>query len=151
MQNTIIKTGVNFGLASLTLAVLLISSCTSFSENKIADNEDTELVKRDVDNLQKEYNEAYNTLKYKSDSTFIKNDLAISLLKLDVQSMSVKEGERTKDQLAILGEKNQLLKKQIEDYQTDDYNKWETFKNHFDDDMIQLEKEIKNLTEVCYK
>jgi hypothetical protein len=134
------------GLAFFMTILILCSACSSFTETKEETDATEDLVeaKEDLDKAKKDYLKKYEAFKLESNQKIAENEKNIALLK------SINKGKAAKTELdaliATFEEKNELLKKQINEYEESDLSKWESFKIEFNRDMETLGSALRDLT-----
>lgn len=149
MNNKVKKSFLNYGLASLMMATLLFSSCTSTTENEAEKTNDAKEnlidAQNDLDQAKKDYAIQYEAFKLESDNRVTENEEIIAQLKEDSKNKSKEVKADLDNQLSVLEQKNKDLKQKVRDYKNDGNDKWESFKVEFNHDMDNLGQALKDL------
>ena len=120
----------------------LVTSCQSQSD-KIA--EARENVREAEENLQKVQDEpvsAYEQFKLETTDQIDANDKAIADFR---DKLAKKDRPRYEKRIAALQQKNNDLRKRLDEYKGKDENAWTSFKVEFKHDMDELAQAIKDL------
>jgi len=139
MKNPIFILAIIVFLAGITL-----NSCQSSAKkvenarnnvieaNKVLDNASKELMS-DIENFRKE-----------TENKITANNHYIAEFKVRLTKEKKEKRARYEKKLAQLEQKNNDLKKQLDEYQAAGKDKWTSFKSDFNRDMDELGKALKN-------
>lgn len=149
MNKRIKKSFLALGIATLTIAAISFSGCTSNAEKERAANEANEKLieaKKDLDEAKKVYDEKLAAFKIESDNRLAENEKSIAALKEEIKKKSKTVRAELDAKLAALELKNQLMKEKVRDYKDEGAEQWEAFKIEFNRDMDNLGEALKDLT-----
>ncbi len=133
-------------LASITIITsLTLTSCSTSSE-KVENAEQAVIdADNDLDKAKKDYTEEYNKFKLESDEKITANEKLIADLK-EYSKNKKKEAkieyEKSIDNLEVM---NNVMKEKINDYQDEGNDQWQSFKDEFNHDMLELGQAINDL------
>ena len=115
---------------------LLLSSCNERRDEDVRDaKEDVKQANQDLKNAQDEYNEDWQQFKREAEIKMDANDKMIKDYKIEIQTASKKFKLKYEKEVAALELKNIVLRKKISEYKYEGKDKWEEFKQSFNEDM----------------
>jgi len=115
-------------------------------ENILEGKKDVIDAKQDLKAAQKDSVADYQNFKKESEAKILNNEKSLADLKVKVSKADLKDKAEYEKKLAVLEQKNVNLKKRLVDYKLNGETKWSSFKTGFNNDMDELEKELKNFT-----
>ncbi len=139
------KSIVVMAVAILLTGSIVISCNTPAEKVEKAENKVTE-ANKDLDAANKQYMDDVQNFRRETSAQMATNDSSIAVLqaKIDIQKNVVKADY--KKQIAELEQRNNDMKKRMNDYKSEGKDSWVTFKTTFNHDMDELSKTVKNLT-----
>lgn len=142
-----------FGLASVTMAVILFNGCKLPSEDKETSNtgeakENLVEAKESIDEAKKAHGFRYEAFKLEWDEKIAENEKVIAELKAKARIESKDAKLDFEKELAVLEQKNQALKEKMSSYKDKGDDGWKSFKIEFDQDIDSLGQALKVLTKI---
>jgi hypothetical protein len=134
-------------IASAVLVIGALSIGCNNSTEKLNDAKadvveaDAELVK-----AKAEYLEDMKVYREEAALRIIENEKSIAEFKVRVAKEKKEAKSEYNEKIAALEAKNTDMKKQLDNYQDDGFEKWKSFKEEFGKDMDSLGNAFKNLT-----
>jgi hypothetical protein len=115
-------------------------------ENILEEKQDVVKAKQDLKVAQKDSVADYQNFKKESEARILNNEKILADLKVKVSKADLKDKADYEENLATLNQKQVNLKKRFVDYKMNGETKWSSFKKSYNNDMDELEKELKNFT-----
>ncbi|MDD4150846.1 MAG: hypothetical protein PHE33_12545 [Bacteroidales bacterium] len=142
MKNKI-KSFSYLSVAVFASFIILIVGCSAPNEKTNDATENLIDAKKDLDKAQENYDEMYEEYRDVVDRKISENKKTIADLRKEINNKEAKA--ELEKRLLELEHENQSLKEKIRDYKNDDVDKWELFKNEFNNDMKNLQQSLKDL------
>ena len=144
-------------LTMAAIAFIAVTASTSYGQNidkksdKARENilegkKDVINAKQDLTVAQKDSVADYQNFKKESEVKILNNEKSLADLKVKVSKTDLKDKAEYEKNLSALKQKNENLKKRLVDYKLNGETKWSSFKTGFNNDMDDLEKELKDFT-----
>jgi Skp family chaperone for outer membrane proteins len=125
---------------------MLITSCGKTSEQKVEGaKENFEGVKDDLKDAKTAYLAEWQAFKEEADEKIDANQKRIEAFKAKMSKAGSTAKENYNKEVAVLEQKNQDLKKKLDEYKDDGQSKWKEFKANFNDDMDAIGKTMTDL------
>jgi outer membrane murein-binding lipoprotein Lpp len=143
-----LTTGGTSVFAILTLVtVLVFAGCDSPAQKVEASKEDeVTRAQEDLDNAREAYKAEVAKFKMEHNQRIAANERVIEGLKADMKNSKKEVKAAYKDQVAAMEKRNAELKKELDEYNDDTMNSWQSFKAEFSDDMNQLGQAFSDFT-----
>ncbi len=134
-------------MASALLLVGAFSMGCSNSSEKLKDaKEDVVEADAELEKAKAEYLEDMKAYRIEAAQRIIENEKSIAEFKARVAKDKKEAKTEYNEKIADLEAKNTDMKKQLDNYQDDGFEKWKSFKEEFGKDMDSLGNAFKNLT-----
>lgn len=142
-KNTLIA---HSGIVAALATTLMVGSCNTPSQKVDKAKEEVAMAKDDLDKAREEYQAEIAKFKIEEGEKIAANEKLIADLKATIKDS--KRAARTESaELVDAAEKqNRMLKTRLEDLNADSKDKWQSFKEEFNNDMSELGKSIAGLT-----
>ncbi len=141
MKKSIVSLGV---LAFITGAIL--TSCNTAAEKVEKAQENVMDANKDLADANKEYQEDIENYRKETADKITVNSQIIADLKAKIEHEKKEAKTDYKKIIAELEQKNNEMKKKMDDYKAEGKEKWEKFKAEFNHDMDELGAAFKGLT-----
>jgi hypothetical protein len=130
------------------IAFFAVTASTSFGQNidKKTDKTKEVATKQDLKVAQKDSVADYQNFKKESEAKILNNEKSLADSKLKVSKSNLNYKADYEKRLTTLNQKNVDLKKRLADYKQNGETKWSSFKTGYNNDMVELEKELKSFT-----
>ncbi len=137
-------------IVKFTGALVLIGAfgmgCNSSTEKLKDAKEDVVEADAELEKAKAEYLEDMKIYRVEAAQRIIENEKSIAEFKARVAADKKEARKEYKEKIADLEAKNTDMKKQLDNYQDDGFEKWKAFKVEFGKDMDSLGNAFKNLT-----
>jgi len=144
-------------LSMAVIAFIVLTASTSFGqtvdkksekarENILEGKKDVLEAKQDLKVAQKDSVADFQVFKEEAEAKILKNEKILANLKVKVTNADLKDKADCEKNLAVLEQKNVTLEKRLADYKPNGETKWSSFKTEYNNDMDELEKELKDFT-----
>lgn len=120
--------------------------CTSSTEKLKDAKEDVVEADAELEKAKAEYLQDMETYRAEAAARIIENEKSIAEFKARVAKEKSKAKEDYNKKIADLESRNTDMKKQLDNYEDDGFEKWKAFKTEFGKDMDSLGNAFKNLT-----
>ena len=139
------KKSINVFLATAFIAGAVLTSCNTPAE-KVEDAHNKVMeAKEDLNEANEEYLIEVENYKKETAKKITANDQTIIELKARMEFVKKGLKESYRKQIAALEQRNNDMKKKIDEYKVEGKEKWETFKAEFSHDLIELGKAFNDL------
>jgi phage protein D len=137
-------------------AIALLTSTTFIRCNTPAEKvekaeENVAEANKDLDKAKEEYLTDIETYKKETDTKIAANNQSL----IDFRTRIANEKQAAKDEyekkIAELDKKNTDMKKMLDDYKAEGKEKWDLFKNDFNNEMDKINRSMKDLTTNYYQ
>jgi mRNA-degrading endonuclease YafQ of YafQ-DinJ toxin-antitoxin module len=137
----------NFILTGLVLiAGLIFIGCNENREQKVDDaKEDVQQANEDLVAAEKEYNNEWLQFKSNVEAKILANKELIKDFKIAMKGTSAKFKTKYEKEVLTLEQKNIELTKKLNDYKYEGKDKWEEFKNGFNEDVDIVTTALKDI------
>lgn len=142
---------LTIALAALFMPAIIVTSCKSPSQKAEDAKENVQDAREDLNDAKKDANtavvkaandEEWKAFKIDADAKIKKNELRISELKSKLKKPGKGLDDADKLRIDALEKRNDELKSQLNDYEKNKTD-WASFTGKFNEDMNQLENELK--------
>jgi septal ring factor EnvC (AmiA/AmiB activator) len=137
-------------IVSMASALLLVGAfsmgCNSSTEKLKDAKEDVVEADAELEKAKAEYLEDMKTYRAEAAERILENEKSIAEFKARVAKDKKEAKSEYNEKIADLEAKNTDMKKQLDNYQDDGFEKWKSFKTEFGKDMDSLGNAFKNLT-----
>ncbi len=134
------------GITPFLMAILISTSCNSPAA-KVEKAEDNVMeANQQLDEANKEYMAEVENYRKETSEKISSNDQRILELKANIANQKKEVRADYQKKIAALEQKNQELRKKMDDYKADSKDNWEAFKKEFNHDMEELGNAFKDLT-----
>jgi Skp family chaperone for outer membrane proteins len=143
-----LMTGGTSVFAILTLVTALVfAGCDSPAQKaETSKEDDITRAQEDLDNAREAYKAEVAKFKMEHNQRIAANERVIEGLKADMKNSKKEVKAAYKDQVAAMEKRNAELKKELDEYNDDTMNSWQSFKAEFSEDMNQLGKAFSDFT-----
>jgi hypothetical protein len=125
---------------------MLLTGCEKTSDQRVKNaNENAGNAIRELKDARTEFLAEWQTFKRESEQAIEGNEKKIDAFKAKMEKGGSKVKAKYSKDVAVLEQKNQDLKKKLEEYKDDGQGKWEEFKTNFKHDMDSIGKTMKDL------
>lgn len=125
---------------------LLFLGCDNNREEKVEDaQEDVMEAKQDLKEAEMEYEKDWQQFKNEAELKIIANEKAIEEFKAEILTASKKFKLKYEKEVIALEQKNFELKKKIIEYRYEGKDKWEEFKQSFNQDVDIVGNALKDI------
>lgn len=145
MKNKVKYSFLSFSLAAFAASIIMITGCSMPDGKTKEATENLVEAKRELDKAQENYNQMYKEFKDVADNKIVENEKAIANLKAEARNDKKEANAEFEKKVLTLEMKNIALKEKLRDYKENEIDKWELFKNEFNNDMENLEQALKEL------
>lgn len=141
----------------LITAMMITSSCNTpgekvenaqqnVQEAKKDAKENVQEAQADLDKAKKEYMEDVNNYRREMSDKFVANERSIAEFNAKIANEKKSAKIEYQKRIAELEQKNNNMKRKMDDYKVDTRENWESFKREFNSDMDNLGKSFKDFT-----
>ena len=132
--------------ASALIAGAFLISCSTSSEKVENAQNNVKEANKDLDKANEEYLKDVEAYKKETADKVMSNDQIIAELKAKLKHEKKAAKAEYNRKVDELEQKNNEMKKKMDDYKTDGKEKWELFKADFNKGMDEIGKSLKDLT-----
>ncbi len=144
------KNSILFMAVTVFMAVTIFTSCQSSAKKVENAQQNVKEEKGNVVEAKQELNQALkdSIQQFKKESAEKISDYDNSIAELKATIVKGKKETKAKyeKELAVLEQKNNDMKKKLDDYKEEGSDKWAIFKREFNHDMDELGKSLKGFT-----
>jgi len=137
---------------NLIIATLLVASCAMFigcksSASKVEDaKEDVVKAKETLEVAKEEYLEDVKQSRIAAAESIDANNRSLAELKEKISKEKKQIKEKYEKQIAELEQKNNEIKRKLDNYQVEGRDEWQVFKKEFNHDLDELGRALSDLT-----
>ncbi len=124
----------------------IITSCNNSSEKVENSQNKVQDAKKDLDNANQEYLKDVENFRKETGEKIVANDKSIAELKSKVEHVKKEAKADYNKKIAALEQKNNDMKKKLDEYKVEGKEKWEIFKIEFNSGMDELSSAFEDLT-----
>jgi len=128
------------------MAATTLTNCNSPARKNVEAQTEEEADKNDFPKAKEEYLTDIDSYRKNMDDKITANKRSIADLKARIKDQKREAAADYKTKINDLEQKNNDMKKRIDEYTIEGKEKWEKFKTEFDRDMDELGKSLKDLT-----
>jgi chromosome segregation ATPase len=128
------------------MAATTLINCNSPARKNVEAQTEDEANQNDVPKAKEEYLTDIDSYRKEMDDKITANRRSIADLKSRIKDKDREAAANYKTQINDLEQKNNDLKKRMDEYTAEGKEKWDTFKNEFNHDMDELDRSLKDLT-----
>lgn len=133
-------------LLSAIAVASILTSCNSPAE-KVENSQNNVIeAEHDLEEANAQYKEDVENYRVKSRDRINANNERIAEYRSQIDRFKYEEKAQYKKQIDRLEQKNENLKKRLDDYEADTEDGWEKFKTEFNNDMNELGSALKSFT-----
>jgi len=130
----------------LTLATIALMTGAIFTSYGQEPDKKSVKARENLKEAQKDSVSEYQKFKKESEEGFVAHEKSIADFKARITKEKKEDKAQYEKKLAALEQKNNDLKKKLDNYKEAGKDKWTAFKNKFNHDMDGLERSLKNFT-----
>jgi predicted RNase H-like nuclease (RuvC/YqgF family) len=152
MQTKILKNSKSIGLREITggaLALifsLVLMNCSPKTQKANSTSVKSTQSEADVIKSQEEYRADVEKFRAETHARIAQNKIEIDDLKSKFSEEDKESNKELKAEIEVIEQKNELLKKKLNEYNTTNKEKWASFKEEVNHDMSAIGLALKDLT-----